>query len=157
MQSIRSFLLRMGRLWSISMGPRLRLFSVLIFFTGSAWAKQGIDFQMALGNPSGATTDPSKTNNYLIARSQYAMSYNGITHQANCVSWSYSSGDSGGSGRTDAWSEETALPAGYYRVGISTFGSSFGEAWDRGHMCPSADRTSTVADNEMTFRMRVIS
>jgi len=81
------------------------------------------------------------------------MSYNGIHHQPNWVSWSYSTGDSGSSGRTDAWSQETALPAGYYRVGTATFGSSFGESWDRGHMCPSADRTATVADNEMTFRM----
>ena len=108
---------------------------------------------MALGNPSGATTDPSKTNNYLIARSQFTLSYNGFHHQPNWVSWSYSTGDSGSSGRTDAWSEETALPAGYYRVGTATFGSSFGESWDRGHMCPSADRTASVADNEMTFRM----
>ena len=79
---------------------------------------------MALGNPTAATTDPSKTNNYLIARSQFTLSYNGIHHQPNWVSWSYSTGDSGSSGRTDAWSEETALPAGYYRVGTATFGSS---------------------------------
>ena len=107
---------------------------------------------MALGNPSSATTDPSKTNNYLIVRSQYAMSYNGITHQPNWVSWSLSTNSLGSANRTDAWSQET-LPAGYYRVGTATFGTSYGLNWDRGHMCPSADRTSTTLDNELTFRM----
>ena len=154
MQSIRSFLLRMGRLRN---GPARRfilIFSFLVLGNSiPAWAKLGVDYQMALGNPTAATTDPSKTNNYLIARSQFTLSYNGIHHQPNWVSWSYSSGDSGSSGRTDAWSEETALPAGYYRVGTATFGSSFGESWDRGHMCPSADRTFSVTDNEFTFRM----
>ena len=153
MQSIRSFLLRVERMRFFSALRNLGFSLVLIFSAAPGWSKQGIDFQMALGNPSGATTDPSKTNNYLIARSQYAMSYNGFHHQPNWVSWSYSSADSGSTARTDAWSVETALPSGYYRVGTSTFGSSFGESWDRGHMCPSADRTSTVIDNEMTFRM----
>ena len=131
----------------------MSLLAILFSITCSTWAKQGVDYQVALGNPTVATTDPSKTDNYLIARSQFTMSYNGIHHQPNWVSWSYSTGDSGSSGRTEAWSQETALPAGYYRVGTATFGSSFGESWDRGHMCPSADRTATVADNEMTFRM----
>ena len=131
----------------------ISLLAILFVISCSSWAKQGVDYQVVLGNPTAATTDPSKTDNYLIARSQFTMSYNGIHHQPNWVSWSYSTGDSGSSGRTDAWSQETALPAGYYRVGTATFGSSFGESWDRGHMCPSADRTATVADNEMTFRM----
>jgi endonuclease G len=144
----------MGRLRSTPASRFVFIFSILVLGNSiPAWAKRGVDFQMALGNPTAATTDPSKTNNYLIARSQFTLSYNGIHHQPNWVSWSYSTGDSGSSGRTDAWSEETALPAGYYRVGIATFGSSFGESWDRGHMCPSADRTATVADNELTFRM----
>lgn len=154
MQSIRSFLLRMDRLRFSSARRFIFVFAILVFGNSvTAWARLGVDYQMALGNPTAATTDPSKTNNYLIARSQFTLSYNGIHHQPNWVSWSYSTGDSGSSGRTDAWSQETALPAGYYRVGTATFGSSFGESWDRGHMCPSADRTFSVTDNEFTFRM----
>jgi len=154
MQSIRSLLLRMGLLRFVSAKSPIFIFWALVLASSAtSWARLGVDHQMALGNPTDATTDSSKTNNYLIVRSQYAMSYNGITHQANWVSWSYSTADSGSTGRTDAWSEETALPAGYYRVGISSFGSSFGESWDRGHMCPSADRTLTVTDNQLTFRM----
>ncbi len=154
MQSIRSFLLRMGLLRFVPAKSPIFIFGALVLVnSATSWARLGVDYQMALGNPTAATTDSSKTNNYLIVRSQYAMSYNGITHQANWVSWSYSSSDSGSTGRTDAWSEEAALPAGYYRVGISSFGSSFGESWDRGHMCPSADRTLTVTDNQLTFRM----
>lgn len=122
---------------------------VLAFTVATSSARIGVEFQMALGNPSGAATDAALRTNYLIARGQYALSYNDDTHQANWVSWSYNSPDTGSSGRTDAWAEETALPSGYLRIGISTFGSG----WDRGHMCPSGDRTLSVADNEFTFRM----
>ena len=37
--------------------------------------------QLALGNPSGATADPTNPNNYLMMKPQYALSYsrdNGI-------------------------------------------------------------------------------
>lgn len=114
-----------------------------------ALAKIGIEYQAALGSPTPASANAGARTDFLIARPQYALSYNDDTHQANWVSWSYSSEDSGSSGRTDAWSVETALPTGYLRIGTS----SFGTGWDRGHMCPSADRTASVADNEFTFRM----
>ena len=114
-----------------------------------ALAKIGVEYQMSLGNPTAASTNSAARTDFLISRAQYALSYNDDTHQANWVSWSYSSEDSGSSGRTDAWSIETALPAGYLKIGTS----SFGTGWDRGHMCPSADRTASVTDNEFTFRM----
>jgi DNA/RNA endonuclease G (NUC1) len=116
---------------------------------GVSWAKIGVQYQMALGNPSSAVTDAAARTNYLISRDQYALSYNDDTHQPNWVSWSFTSADNGSSGRTDAWAVETELPTGYLRIGTS----SFGTGWDRGHMCPSADRTSSVTDNEYTFRM----
>ena len=102
---------------------------------------------MALGNPSGAATNAALRTNYLLARNQYALSYNDDTHQANWVSWNYSSADSGSSGRTEAWAVESELPSGYLKIGIATFGTG----WDRGHMCPSGDRTFSTADNEYTF------
>lgn len=139
----RRFLMRIKRL-------RGGLVSLLLGLSPTAaHALLGIEHQMSLGNPSAATSDPAARTNYLISRTQYALSYNDDTHQPNWVSWSFSSGDRGSTARTDAWSVETALPSGYLRIGTA----SFGTGWDRGHMCPSADRTLSVTDNEMTFRM----
>ena len=122
---------------------------VLLFSAPVSWAKLGVEYQMALGNPTEASPDALNRTDYLLSRSQYAISYNDDTRQANWVSWSYTTTDSGATDRTDAWSIETDLPAGYLRIGTATFGTG----WDRGHMTPSADRTLTYADNAITFRM----
>jgi DNA/RNA endonuclease G (NUC1) len=118
-----------------------------------AQARVGLTYQRALGNPDGAVTDAASRAKYLIQRAQYHLSYNDNTHQANWVSWSYSSADDGSQPRTDAWAVEELLPSGYLRIGTSTFGTSFGISWDRGHMTPSADRTLNFTDNAVTFRM----
>ena len=86
---------------------------------------------------------------YLIQKRQYALSYNDDTHEPNWVSWSYTSEDTGSQSRTDAWATEELLPSGYLKISTATFGTG----WDRGHMCPSADRTTDYTDNAMTFRM----
>jgi DNA/RNA endonuclease G (NUC1) len=118
-----------------------------------AQARVGLTYQTALGNPDGAVTDAASRTKYLIQRAQYHLSYNDNTHQANWVSWSYSTADAGSEPRSDAWAVEELLPSGYLRIGTSTFGTSFGISWDRGHMTPSADRTLNFADNASTFRM----
>jgi endonuclease G len=115
----------------------------------TGWAKLGVEYQTALGYPTDSTTDPLNRTDYLLERSQYTLSYNDDTRQANWVSWSYTTTDSGAQARTDAWSEELDLPAGYLRIGIAAFGTG----WDRGHMTPSADRTLSLIDNQLTFRM----
>ncbi|NBU72137.1 MAG: hypothetical protein EBS53_11960, partial [Bacteroidetes bacterium] len=81
------------------------LFSVLLSVAVPhvSWARLGVDYQMQLGNPTGASADPSNHTHYLIQRSQYAMDYNDTTRQANWVSWSYTSSDSGSSGRQDTY------------------------------------------------------
>lgn len=45
------------------------------------------DDHLTLGNPSNATTDPNNSNNYLIQRPSYALSYNSTTNLANWCSW----------------------------------------------------------------------
>ncbi len=128
----------------------LGVLTILFASTCPSWAKLGIDYQTALGNPTGASTDPLSRTNYLLARSQYALSYNDNTHQANWASWSYSTDDIGANvARTDKFAADTDLPIGYLRISSATFGGD----WDRGHICPSEDRIFSIADNEMTFRM----
>ena len=133
-------------------GLFLGAFSLTVSFFGESvsWGKLGIDYQMALGNPTEATADSSSRTNYLLARSQYALSYNDNTHQANWACWSYSTGDVGADvPRTDAFAADTNLPIGYVRISSATFGGD----WDRGHICPSEDRVFSTTDNQMTFRM----
>ena len=125
------------------------LLLVLLATTQGGWGRIGVEYQTALGLPTDATNDPLDRTDYLLERNQYTLSYNDDTRQANWVSWSYTTTDSGAQPRTDAWSEELDLPSGYLRIGIAAFGTG----WDRGHMTPSADRTASLVDNQLTFRM----
>lgn len=110
----------------------------------------GDDDNMALGNPSGATTNTSNSNNYLMIKPQYDFSYNNSKHEPNWTSWHLDSGDLGSTPRQDNFRPDTSLPAGWYEVAADEFS---GSGFDRGHMCPSADRTDTVTDNSATFLM----
>ncbi len=104
---------------------------------------------MQLGNPSGATSDPNNHSHYLILRTVEAIDYSDTNGQPNWASWDLTSADVGSSGRSDAWAVDSSLPSSFYPVPTDTFGSGY----DRGHMCPSADRTDNVPDNEMVFIM----
>lgn len=110
----------------------------------------GDDDNIALGNPSGATTNTSNSDNYLMIKSQYDFSYNNTKHEPNWTSWHLDSADLGSTSRQDDFRPDTTLPAGWYEVAADEFS---GSGFDRGHMCPSADRTATVADNSSTFLM----
>ena len=152
MHFIRSLLLRMSdRCAMCRKGRCVFVFFALSTIAGpsGSWARLGVDYQMQLGNPTAATVDINNHTHYLIQRTQYAMDYSDTTHQANWVSWSYTSTDTGSTSRQDSYREDTSLPAGFTRIGSATFGAGL----DRGHMCPSADRTTSVADNDATFLM----
>jgi uncharacterized repeat protein (TIGR01451 family) len=126
--------------------------SLTLFCAGySARATIDADLQKQLGNPSGATTDPSNTNHYLIVRTVEAIDYNATLGQANWVSWDLTAGDDSGSAvRKDNYTADSSLPAGWYRVTDSDYS---GSGWTRGHMCPSGDRMDTQADNDLLFLM----
>jgi len=59
------------------------------------------------------------------------------------------SSDVGSSGRS-SFITDTTLPTGFYQVKTGDYTNS---GYDRGHMCPSADRSVTVADNNIVFYM----
>ena len=105
---------------------------------------------LTMGNPSNAITNVSQPNNYLMEKPQYAMSYSRDNGGPNWVSWHLDSSWLGSTPRQDDFREDTTLPAGWYRVQATDFS---GSGFDRGHMCPSADRTITVAANSATFLM----
>lgn len=105
--------------------------------------------QMQLGNPSGATTDPNNHSHYLIQRTVEAIDYNDTTGEPNWASWDLTSADVGSVGRS-SFITDTTLPSGFYRVTSSDYTNS---GYDRGHNCPSADRTDTTAHNDLVFYM----
>lgn len=107
--------------------------------------------QMQTGNPSAAATDPVvNRTNFLIQRAQYAFGYNDTTREPNWVAWNLTSGDVGSSGRSPDYFQDTTLPAGFYQVLPTDYS---GSGYDRGHLCPSGDRTVTRADNDVVFFM----
>jgi len=124
------------------------LFTFLAALAGQATI--GLGLQTPLGNPSGATADPANHSHYLIERPQYSLDYNDTTREPNWVAWNLTSNDVGGSGRSDDFFVDTSLPPGFYQVLTTDYS---GSGYDRGHMCPSADRTISRADNDVTFFM----
>lgn len=108
------------------------------------------DNPLAMGNPSGATTDPASYTNYLLEKPQYALSYHRDRGTPNWVSWHLSKAWLGNAPRQDNFLPDNALPNGWFRA---TSASYTGSGFNRGHNCPSADRTGSVADNSATFLM----
>ncbi|MDB6057937.1 MAG: non-specific endonuclease [Verrucomicrobiales bacterium] len=105
--------------------------------------------QMQLGNPSGATADPANHSHYLIQRTVEAIDYNDSNGEPNWTSWDLTSSDVGSSGRS-SFITDTTLPSGFYRVTTSDYTNT---GYDRGHNCPSADRTDNTTDNDLVFYM----
>jgi endonuclease G len=105
---------------------------------------------MYFGNPSNAAFLTDSINNYLIRKDYYAVSYSRDRGTPNWVSWHLFSNDIGSTPRQDDFREDITLPAGWYQVTNASYTSS---GFDRGHNCPSGDRTSTVAANSATFLM----
>ncbi len=103
------------------------------------------DGNLALGNPSNAGTDQ---NNYLLTRKQYVLSYNNTKHIPNWVSWKLTASDIGSVPRRNNFDMDNTLPTGWYQVKSNDYS---GSGFDRGHMCPAADRSATVEDNTATF------
>jgi DNA/RNA endonuclease G (NUC1) len=108
------------------------------------------DDPLLLGNPSGATTDTANENNYLMPKPQYTLSYNRGKGEPNWVAWRLDSSWVGSTPRQDDYRPDPALPAGWYQVQSTDYS---GSGYDRGHMCPSGDRTRSIPDNSATFLM----
>ena len=111
----------------------------------------GRDDNMALGNPSKAGKDK---DNYLLVKPQYTLSYNSSKGIANWVSWHLSAAWIGDADRCNCFAPDNTLPAGFTKVLTSNY---TGSGFDRGHLCPSADRSASAADNEATFLMTNIA
>ena len=133
---------------------------VSLFLTGALclWTLQTnatIDssLQMQLGNPSGAMANTNNHNNYLLVRSVEAIDYNDNRGLPNWVSWDLTHEDVGDATRSDYYFTDTSLPPNFYRVKDSDYIGVSAINFNRGHLCPSEDRTDTDTHNDMVFRM----
>lgn len=107
------------------------------------------------GNPSDASSAPSPVaspENFLMEKPQFTLSYNDTTHNPNWVAWHLCHADLGDADRANNFRPDPELPASFYAVRKADYKfTAYG--FDRGHLCPSADRTATAQDNSETFLM----
>lgn len=119
--------------------------------SGGGSGTAGRDNNLTFGNPSNASTSSS---NYLVSRSDYAASYNNGRGTANWVSWHLSTAWTGSAPRCNCFKQDTSLPSNFYRPSSSHYTNS---GFDRGHLCPSADRTFSTTSNSNTYFMTNIA
>ncbi len=133
--------------WSVAVA------AAFVVFVASAYCvpwQAAESVHLTMGNPSEATKDEGQPENFLMVKPQYALSYNRKTATPNWVSWHLTKEDLGDEDRADDFRADDALPGDWFRV---THKSFVGSGFDRGHMCPSGDRTKNEPNNSATFLM----
>jgi len=97
---------------------------------------------LPFGNPSDAGGEP---DNRLVLREQFAASWNSSKRTANWVAWRLVAQDIGDTERSQFYADpeiSTPSPKDYTNSG-----------YDRGHLCPSKDRSDTPENNKAVFTM----
>jgi len=125
------------------------LVSALFAVAASTALAQSHYAHLLLGNPSGATEDEGNSDNYLMAKPYFALSYNNSKGTPNWVSWHLTQGELGSARRLPFYPDET-LPRGFNVVVPQDYTNA---GFDRGHMCPHSDRDRTEAMSHATFVM----
>jgi endonuclease G len=101
---------------------------------------------VALGIPR--DSDPS--DDLLIDEHQFVVSYNPTRNDPNWVSWRLQTSDLGVIRRRNDFRADPQLPFNVYHVTPEDY---LRAGFDRGHLCPSADRTGNARANSTTFLM----
>ncbi|WP_233169092.1 DNA/RNA non-specific endonuclease [Hymenobacter sp. BT523] len=117
---------------------------------GTGVAQDPNDANLALGNPSGATSDPANATNYLLVHPEFTIGYNANRGIPTWVSWHLDRADLGEAPRQNNFRPDPALPRQFYQVTPASYARS---GFDKGHNCPSADRTADLDANAATFLM----
>jgi endonuclease G len=115
---------------------------------GSGGSTNGasVSVHTKLGLPSAAST--ANWNDYLSVKSQYVLAYDSSRKNPHWVSWELNSSYLGSQARLDNFRPDDTLPSGMPQASLADFS---GSGYDRGHMCPSGDRTASAAANSLTF------
>lgn len=111
--------------------------------------EKGDDSNMLFGNPSKASS--TTPENYFLDLKYYTQSYSRSRAIPNWVSWHLdASSTTKVAERMNNFAGFSDLPPDFY---MATSSSYTGSGFDRGHNCPSADRSSSPAANSATFLM----
>jgi endonuclease G len=120
-------------------------------FGSDAPPASGDNSNMLFGNPSSAAM--VSNDNYFLDQHYYVESYNATRGEPNWVSWHLdASNTTNVQGRLDDFAAFSGLPSGVYAVQSNSYQGSI-TGFDRGHNCPSADRSSSFNANASTFLM----
>jgi endonuclease G len=97
----------------------------------------------------GIPTDGDPSDDYIITRTQYTLSYNHTLNATNWVSYNLNADWYGDVPRYSGnFIQDTDLPQGWFRAKHSDYTNS---GYDRGHLVRSEERTKTEEDNRSTF------
>lgn len=131
---------------------RKSIFPVIFFFSFAAAQNDSayLAEHLLFGNPGNAALHDSRSADYLMTKKQFVLSYHRFNGIPNWVAWHLDSTWLGDIVRNNDFRADSTLPEQWYRVNEKSYR---GSGYDRGHMCPSADRTASVADNSSTFLM----
>ena len=105
---------------------------------------------LPFGNPSGATSDLSNRDNYLLFKRSFVLSYNDNRGTLNWVAWRTSINDLGESLPRPQFEPDPDLALTFKKITPQDYS---GSGYDRGHMVPSADRFGDPQSNAETFLM----
>ncbi|MCL1495094.1 MAG: DNA/RNA non-specific endonuclease [Pseudanabaena sp. Salubria-1] len=111
--------------------------------------KQG-NPNLKAGNPSKATIDVTNSDNYLLIKPQYVLSYSKSRNLANWAAWELNKSWMGDAKRQNDFRSDASLPKGWYQVTTKDY---TGSGFDRGHLVNSEDRGQSVESNSSTFLM----
>lgn len=122
---------------------------LLIFIATTLYAQNPYSWVQSIHTTMGVPFDNDTTDDYIIVREQYVLSYNAGKGVPNWVAWQLNKNWYGDVPRYNGnFITDTTLPEGMYRVKHSDYTNS---GYDRGHMVRSEERTRTVEDNKSTF------
>lgn len=105
---------------------------------------------LPLGNPSNAVFSQSSPDNYLMTGEYFSLSYNRSKGIPNWVMWRLNANSFGDAKRQNNFRPDNRLPDNWTKVVPFDYS---GSGYDRGHICPSADRSSSEGANSSTFLM----
>ncbi len=103
----------------------------------------------SIHNPFGYPADSDTTDDYVLEKPQFTISYCSKKNVPNWVAWQLNASWVGNEDRFDGkFIADNTLPASFYKVKHSDYTNS---GFDRGHLVRSKERTRNSEDNKATF------
>lgn len=125
------------------------LIVILSFLAQLTFAQNSNHSPKAIHSPWGLPFDSNKSDDYIIERKQYVLSYNQKLNVPNWVAWQLNASWYGEVPRKSGkFITDTSLPLSFEKITHDDYTKS---GYDRGHMVRSEERTASEEDNRSTF------